>query len=298
MLARINEIYRSMDERLGGVPGILKNAITTYTETRASQNAASLAYYFIFSLFPMLLVFTAVGSFFLNSADFYQYLLQIIQITLPVSSELVSENLDHLIKARGTVGAVGLLTLLWSASGMFTNLTNSISLAWPERARRNIFQVRLIGVGFVIGLCALLVVSLALMGFLSVTPALDRENGSTFTQSLWSFITGLGSWFSMLLLFVLLYNWIPTTDVPWRATVWGAVFTTLGWRAAIRGFTWYLKSGFGQYQLVYGTLGAIVALLFLIFILANIMLFGAHLSAAIDHWYTQRKALKRDALQS
>jgi membrane protein len=298
LLLKLKEIYRTADERLGGVPGILKNAITTYTETRASQNAASLAYYFIFSLFPLLLVLTAVGSFFLNSADFYQYLLQIIQITLPVSSDLVSENLDHLIKARGTVGALGLLTLLWSASGMFTNLTNSISLAWPERSRRNILQVRLIGVGFVVGICALLVISLGLMGFISMTPMFDRENGSVLTQNLWSNISSLGSWLSMLLTFILLYNWIPASDVPWRATVWGAVFTTLGWRAAIRGFTWYLKSGIGQYQLVYGTLGAIVALLFLIFILANIMLFGAHLSAAIDHWYAQRNPVQRDAPQS
>jgi len=292
MLPKVKDFFRLMDEKLNGIPGVLKRAVSTYTETRASQNAASLAYYFIFSLFPLLLVLVAVGSLFLNSADFYQYLLHIIQITLPVSADLISENLNHLVQARGAVVAVGMLTLLWSASGMFTNLTHSISLAWPERARRNILQVRLIGVGFVVGLCALMVVSLALMGFLSVTPLFDRENGSTFTQLLWSSLSHLGSWLSMMLTFVLLYNWIPTTEVPWRATIWGALFTTLGWRAAIRGFTWYLKSGFGQYQVIYGTLGAIVALLFLIFILANIMLFGAHLSAAIDHWFAQRKTAR------
>ena len=45
---------------------------------------------------------------------------------------------------------------------------------------------------------------------------------------------------------------------------------------------WYVSSGLGRYQLIYGSLGAIVALLFVIYLLAIITLFGAHLSAAID----------------
>ena len=50
------------------------------------------------------------------------------------------------------------------------------------------------------------------------------------------------------------------------------------------GFAWYLDSSFGQYQLVYGSLGAIVAFLFMIYLISLITLFGAHLSAAIDGW--------------
>jgi membrane protein len=294
LLAKIKNFYQSIDQKLNGIPGILKGAVTTYTRTRSSQNAAGLAYYFLFSLFPLLLVITAVGSFFLNSTDFYQYLLQIIQITVPVSAELISENLDNLIKARGAVGLLGMLSLLWAASGLFANLANSVSLAWPEKSRRNILQVRLIGVGSVVGLSALLVVSLVLIGLLNLTPWLDRENGSVLTQAIWNTFSGLGSWLSMFILFILVYNWIPSTDVPWRATIWGALFTTLGWRAAIWGFTWYLKGGLGQYQLIYGTLGAIVILLFLIYILASVMLFGAHLSAAIYHWESQKKAIYQE----
>jgi uncharacterized BrkB/YihY/UPF0761 family membrane protein len=45
-----------------------------------------------------------------------------------------------------------------------------------------------------------------------------------------------------------------------------------------------LASSFGQYQLIYGSLGAIVAFLFLIYIISLITLFGAHLSAAIEGW--------------
>jgi membrane protein len=72
--------------------------------------------------------------------------------------------------------------------------------------------------------------------------------------------------------------------VHWNATLWGAITASIVWKVATAGFSWYLSSGMGSYSLVYGSLGAIVALLFLIFIVSMITLFGAHLCAAIDQW--------------
>jgi uncharacterized BrkB/YihY/UPF0761 family membrane protein len=73
------------------------------------------------------------------------------------------------------------------------------------------------------------------------------------------------------------------------ATFWAALFASISWKVAIACFRWYLSSGLENYQLVYGSVGAIVALLFLIFIISTITLFGAHLCAAIDHWIKERR---------
>ena len=70
--------------------------------------------------------------------------------------------------------------------------------------------------------------------------------------------------------------------------MWGALIASLAWKAVTAGFSWYLGSSFGQYQLVYGSLGAIVAFLFLIYIISLITLFGAHLSAAIESWESEQ----------
>ena len=56
-------------------------------------------------------------------------------------------------------------------------------------------------------------------------------------------------------------------------------------------FSWYLRSGFGRYEMIYGSVGAIVAFLFLIYILATVTLFGAHLTAALD----RKQKLKQTA---
>jgi membrane protein len=101
-------------------------------------------------------------------------------------------------------------------------------------------------------------------------------------------VSALGSWLMIFLVFLTLYHWIPTLRVRWSATLWGALIASLSWKAVTTGFSWYLGSRFGQYQLIYGSLGAIVAFLFLIYIISLITLFGAHLSAAIEHWESEQ----------
>jgi membrane protein len=89
-----------------------------------------------------------------------------------------------------------------------------------------------------------------------------------------------------LLLFtslLILYWWLPRTKVLWREAAWGAMIGSIGISVVTSGFTWFLESGLSNYNLVYGSLGAIVALLFWIYMLSLIIFAGAHLSAAIAY---------------
>ncbi len=195
-----------------------------------------------------------------------------------------------MLNARGAVGIIGLLTLLWSASGFFTSLAYNINLAWPDAARRNFLEKRLVGLGMIAGLSGLLILSLVLDWATSLIPFLNAGSASSPSLGLWTQISNLASWLTIFLLFLALYRWVPTTEVHWSATFWGALVTSIAWKVATAGFSWYLRSGLGRYQLVYGSLGAIVALLFLIFIVSMITLFGAHLCAAIDRWKNEQVA--------
>jgi membrane protein len=279
---QLNNLYKSVNKSSGGRLDIIKNALETFSKTRASQAAASLAYYAFFSLFPLLLVLIAGGSYFLNSQQVYQDVTSFVQEAVPVSTQVINENLRQVLDARGTVGAIGLLTLLWSASGVFTILAYNINLAWPGAPRRNFLEKRLVGLGMIAGLSGLLILSLSLDWITNLIPFLNIANASTTALSLWRLFSNLGSWLTIFLLFLALYRWVPNTDVNWKAALWGAIIASVVWKIASAGFSWYLSSGTGSYSLVYGSLGAIVALLFLIFIVSVITLFGAHLCAAID----------------
>jgi len=280
---KLKDWYQSVNERSGNRLDILRNTLTAFSETRASQAAASLAYYAIFSLFPLLLVLIAGGSYFMDSQQVFQAVTQFVQSALPVSTQLISENLRQVLDARDAVGIVSLVTLLWSASGFFTSLAYNINLAWPSASRRNFFRKRLVGLGMIGGLGLLLILSLVLNWISTLIPFLNN-NASSLPLGLWRLTSGIGSWLMIFLLFLGLYRWVPTKHVDRNATLWGALIASIAWKLALAGFSWYLLSGLGRYQLVYGSVVAVVALLFLIFIISLITLFGAHLSASIDRW--------------
>lgn len=283
-----NEWYRSANEISGGRLNVLKHAIKTFTVSNAPQAAAALAYYAFFSLFPLLLVGIAAGSYFISTQRIYQNITQLVHSVIPISTDLIDQNLREVLEARGAVGALSILTLLWSASGVFTNLATNINRAWPKAARRNFLQNRLVGLSIIGGMSILLVLSVTVNWILQLAPFLETWTTSPSAGMVWRLISDLANWLMIFLIFLALYRWIPTSNVRWNATIWGALVASLGWKAATIAFTWYLRSGLGRYQVVYGSLGAIVALLFLIFLVALITLFGAHLSAAIDLWEKNR----------
>jgi membrane protein len=201
---------------------------------------------------------------------------------------LINENLREVLDARGTIGLIGLVTLLWSASGVFTNLAYHINLAWRGASHRNYLRIRLVGLAMIGGLTILLVLSLILGWVTSLIPFFNAEAASSPILGLWMFISKLGSWLVIFFLYLALYHWVPTVRVNRMATVWAALTSSIGWKIATACYSWYLNSGLQSYQLIYGSVGAIVALLFLIYLISTITLFGAHLCAAIDHWKKER----------
>ncbi|HLF74214.1 MAG TPA: YihY/virulence factor BrkB family protein [Anaerolineales bacterium] len=284
----IKELYRNINELSGDRLDILSHAFKTFSEARAAESAASLAYYAMFSLFPLLLLFIAAGSYFLDSSQVYETVTQLLQQVIPASTRIINENLREVLDERETVGLIGLAALLWSASGVFTNLAYNINLAWPQAARRTFLQRRLMGLRMILWLSGLFILSIVL-DWLSRLLSLVYSAGVSFSDlSLWRLFSGVASWLTAFMLFFALYRWVPAVYVRWRAGFWGAIFASTAWKAATTGFAWFLTSGLGRYQLVYGSLGAVVALLFLIYLISAITLFGAHLSAAIDAWLDQK----------
>ncbi len=114
-------------------------------------------------------------------------------------------------------------------------------------------------------------------------------------MDLFRMFSSLVSFVMSFLLFVALYYWVPNTNLPFRASFWGALVSSIAWKVVTEAFNGYLRSGLVNYQLVYGSLGAIITFLIMIYLVSWIILFGAHLCAAIDLWeeLKNRKKSKR-----
>jgi membrane protein len=280
---RVRELYQRADRVSGNRLDILKDAFRTFVITRAGQASASIAYYVIFSLFPLLLVLISAGSFFLDSEQVYLKVTQLIQQTIPATSyDWIVQNLHHVLEQRGPVGIIGLVTLVWAASGGFICLAYNINLAWLEAPQRNFFQGRLIGLQMIAALSGLFFITLILDAIIGLLHLINLPFISVLPLDVWKWFYSIFSWGAIFLLFFLLYDMVPTVNVPGRAAFWGALAASVAWKIATALFAWYVRSGFGQYELVYGSVGTLVAFMFLIYILATVTLFGAHLTSAID----------------
>jgi YihY family inner membrane protein len=289
----LREFYNKLNLASGKRLDIITNTIVSFSKARAAQAAASMAYYAFFSLFPLLLVFIAIGSFFLESDRIYAKIMELIGDAFPVSQQLIYDTLQRVISGRGPMGLIGLLGLLWAASGVFTTLTQNINLAHTNARNRNFIQARLHGLGMIVALCMLFILSLVLDASTNVLASWRiplLPNISIYETKLWAWISNYIPWLLTFGLFIVLYRWVPTVRAAWQAVFWAAAVAATGWKLATDLFAWYLVRGLVRYELVYGSLGTVVALLFLIYVIGLVVLFGAHLCAAIDLWLSMRSS--------
>jgi membrane protein len=284
----LKRTYRFINPHTRGVLGLFVLTVRRYIHTGASGSAASLAYYAFFSLFPLLLVLVSGASFALESDQVQAMIFEILSTTIPVSAEFITTTIEQVLRQRGTVGLLGLIGLAWSASGGFSVLVQRINTAWPGSATRGYFRRRVLGLGMILAILGLFVVWFLSNIFLDALPRFLNIQGigaGLFGTLLWGLISNLIPLFFTYLLLLALYRWVPNHDVQWTVASWGALVAAVGWELVTNLFTWYISSGFGNYALVYGSLGAIVAFMFWIYLMSQIVLFGAYFSATVGHFY-------------
>lgn len=277
----MNEILGRFNLATGHSIEILQRTIQRINEERAAEAAASMAYYGFFSLFPLLLVAVVVVSTVLENTLSEEQVLDVLLQAFPFSGKLIEDNIEQVLKARGSVGIIGLVSLAWSALGGFTVLMRNINRTWPNTKVRNFFRMRLMSFAM---LAAMLAGLISLFVFNTVTRFLPQDINEVAEKA--SSSQGFTQVMISLLLFAslfVLYWWLPRTKVHWKEAAWGALIGSIGISIVTTGLTWFLGSGLSNYNLVYGSLGAIVALLFWIYLLSLILFAGAHLSAAIAY---------------
>jgi membrane protein len=277
----MKNILDRFNQATGNSIEIFRRATIRIGEERAAEAAASMAYYGFFSLFPLLLVIVAVVSAVLEDTTNQEQVLDILLQAFPFSSDLIEENIEQVLSARGSVGLIGLVGLAWSAMGAFAVLTRNINRAWPNTKVRNFLKMRLVSLAMLTAMIGGLISLFIFNTVRRLLPPTIKE-----AADMASSIYGSHNILMGLLLFtslLILYWWLPRTKVRWKEAAWGAIVGSIGISIVTSGFTWYLGSGLSNYNLVYGSLGAIVALLFWIYMISLIIFAGAHFSAAIAY---------------
>ncbi|WP_299024219.1 YihY/virulence factor BrkB family protein [uncultured Thermanaerothrix sp.] len=282
---KIRTLYRRANRLSRGSLHIIRLTVLRFSQARGAEAAASLSYYALFSLFPLLLILISVLGFVLRREDAYQITLNLVVELMPGAQSLIERTLQEVLSRRSTYGLIGLLGALWSATGFFNTLVRHINYAWQGVKPRDLLRTRLMALFIVLIIILLLILSLASTPLINLLRQshLPVHNGVPLEQTLlWTALSTLVPWTFTFLMFLGLYAWIPNTSVRWRAVFSGALFAALGWEVAKRAFVFYLSSGWARYELIYGSLGTVVVFMIWMYVSSLITLLGAHLTATID----------------
>jgi membrane protein len=294
--------FKSLDSRLAGVPGVIRRAGETFGLAYAPEAAGGIAYYALFSLFPLLLLLTSIGSQWLSSSAAIDPIIDLIGNIFNVPTDQLEIALDDLVSASGITGLIGLIGVAWAATGAFTSLARNISRAWPEANRVSVLQGRLMAVIMVavIALSQFLWVVFSTIVSLIARIELPIGTDLDYIRNWLTDFTINGITFSFLFFaFVGLYRWVPKTKVRWREALLGATFSTLATLIASRVYIRYLNSDLASSWSFYGTLGTTLGVIVFFYINAWIVLFGAHLSSAVAYRYrTQQYILQNGSALS
>jgi membrane protein len=276
--------YRWANQYSGGVVGILNRAFKNFSSVNGAEGAASVAYFVFFSIIPLLLLLVSIAGYLLVGVDTIDKILNVITQEIPLPRDLIESNLRQLLRARNIGGAVALIGLAWAASGSFLSLTRNINLAWPNAKRFNVIQGRLFALAIIAALVLLIVIWYA--------ATVVFEYASTYGKPLlgdiavqktlfWKLSTSMLPWVLVFFAFLILYRWVPNTRVKWSEALGGTIPATVTMFLATRLFAWFLSTGVVNFQLVYGSLGTILAFLTWVYITAFIAIFGAHICSSI-----------------
>ncbi len=266
-----------LNARSDGWLGVGERTYKGFMAHQGNANAAAIAYYTLFSVFPLTLLLISLGSFVLNSQQAQEAALTAVGTYLPFATELVQRNIERVLELRGTASVIGVVGFIWAASGVFGSLSRAINLAWDLERPRPAWAERALAAGLVLLVALLFSLSLFSTAAFEVVERLARLLPSDAPISGLSLIdlasTGLPYIFTVLL-FSFLYTVLPSTRVAWTEVLPGALLASVVWEVAKNGFTIYLGS-FATYNLVYGSLGAVIALLLWSYISGLIILLGA-----------------------
>lgn len=249
--------------------------------------AAQLSYYFLLSLFPLLLFLTSVIGLMMGSdSGLRQSLFNYLGKVLPASaSQLVSTTVFEVSAASGG-GKIsfGILAALWAASNGMGAISESLNVAYHVKETRPWWKRRLIAIGLTLVLGVLIISALVLV--LSGGKIADTLAGSYGFSEVFKLAWKILQWpivlAFLLFAFALIYYWAPDLrDQDWQWVTPGSVIGVSIWLLVSFAFRLYLHF-FDSYSKTYGSLGAVIILMLWFYFTGAAILIGGEVNSDIE----------------
>jgi membrane protein len=266
---------------------LLKKTGREIREDRIPSLAAETAYYFFFSLFPLLLFITPLLSLVGNGPALMESMLSRLSTTLPADAlSVLRRTLSEIVTSSGGAGVMTLGALLagWTGSNIFGSLMDALNVAYDVTETRPLWKRIALRVGCLViaGVIVLLATAVFLDGerlahwlgdSLGLGPAGIAVVTALEIAVACCLLVGLGA---------MIFRLLPDVHQEWRHVVVAAVATTVLWIIATLLFRVYVQT-FGSFNKTYGAIGGVIALLSWMYYTMFVVLAGGELAAELHH---------------
>ncbi len=262
---------------------VLRDSLVNFFREDSLMVSASIAYYSLLALFPMLFLLLSVSGIFIRRFELSGRLALVLGHYLPVRADFIMRELVGISRAYGRVSILSFILLLWSSSGVFLPIERALNRAWDVDEQRSWWRRRLLALEMagIFGLLAMF--STLLVGMRKYTDAWLSTWVASSVLPLVEFsyhaLFVAATFGITLCMFLILFERLPNRLMTIRQAFPGALLTALGWAAARTLFTHLLP--YINYRQLYGSIGVVVALLTWVYISSAVMLFGAQVSRSL-----------------
>jgi len=271
-----------MVKRLGKkVYSYLHRLVRKFIDDRCQILAASITFYSTLSIFPAILILIAFSGYVIKSFSIQANILAFVEDRIPLIYEFVNNNLSSIIANRHSLGIIGLVIVFFAATYVFDSIQYAMNRIFRTDTHRKYWKQKLYGFLIVVLVFVIIVTTFTLstgLFYLSnnLFEIFDVDHSSSVII-LKVISIAVGILFNFLI-FTLIYYFGTNKRIYFRQIYRGALTIAFGWEAVKYLFVFYIDK-FANYQLVYGSVGSVIAFLLWIYISSMIMLLGAEINS-------------------
>jgi membrane protein len=266
---------------IGKYLNLFKKAAVAFVEDNALKLSASLSYYMVFALGPIILIVITLAGSFINrenvNTKVFSELSKLLgpEAAVQIQSIIVNTQGSHHSTA-GTI--IGIVALFFGATGVFGEIQDSINYIWsvkakPQRGWVRFLINRLLSFSIIISMGFILLVSLAVNAIMELLSERLVRLFSEGTVYLFYTVNLLLIFIVITTLFAAIFKILPDAHIRWRDAIIGAAFTAVLFLAGKFLIGYYL--GNSNIGVVYGTAASIIFILLWVYYSSVILYFGA-----------------------
>lgn len=270
-----------------------RRVIAEIGRDRVMSVAGGVTFFGLLALFPAITALVSIYGLFTDPVTMTDHLAMLERVLPADAVDIIAAQIERITAsptaALSLAGIMALSMALYSATGGMKALIEALNVAWFETESRNFLKLNVVAMLFTLGGIALIVMMIGVIAVIPIALKYLHLGGSAewlVTVIRWPLMFGV-----LIFALACIYRWGPSVSNPrWHWITPGAIFAGLGLIVSSMLFSWY-ATNFGNYNEIYGSLGAVIVLMMWLWITAMVIMIGAEINSEVERQLDKENGL-------